>query len=92
MGVRIHDYDITRNYRTKLSKKRRPKCHFQDKNISKYQEWMNFATLEAAGNKELQTRLAEDMQSNSVFDIQRILKTKADAVDAEPEHTEDNQK
>jgi hypothetical protein len=53
---------------------------------------MNFATLEAAGNKELQTRLAEDMQSNSVFDIQRILKTKADAVDAEPEHTEDNQK
>ena len=64
----------------------------QDKNISKYQEWMNFATLEAAGNKELQTRLAEDMQSNSAFDIQRILKTKADAADAEPEHTEDNQK
>lgn len=64
----------------------------QDKNISKYQEWMNFATLEATGNKELQTRLAEDMQSNSAFDIQRILKTKADAVDAEPEHTEDNQK
>lgn len=55
----------------------------QDNNIPKYQEWMKFAMLEAAGHNELQARLAESMQSNSVFDIQRILKTKTDAKDAE---------
>ena len=64
----------------------------QDNNILKYQDWMKFAMLEAAGNNELQTRLAEELQSNSAFDIQRILKTKAENIAAEPGHTEVNQK